>query len=119
MADQQNVFSRLQPLFHYFQEQHSLTLTQGEMNDIISIVAKLEGQSEDMMTQRDKALDERDNARIWVKSLQRERTEATGLIKELLLFTEASGEVINGFRVVDIINKMKSFIDAQESGSDD
>ncbi len=116
------------------------------------IKAYVSQEKEDVIAQRDKALDERDNARIWVKSLQRERNEAldklkvadenadwahdhlqleqehllhcqewlktarserdsaTALIKEILLFTEDSGEVVNGFRVVDVINKMKAFI---------
>lgn len=37
-------------------------------------------EKEDMIAQRDKALDERDNARIWVKSLQRERNKAAELL---------------------------------------
>jgi len=43
----------------------------------------VEEKLKDMIKQRDTALDERDNARIWVKSLQKERNKAIDHLKSL------------------------------------
>src|ERR1044072_4005396 len=65
-----------------------------------------------IVAQRDKALDERDNARIGVKSLQRERDEAVELLDECRLQLEylnanftATGTTNN------VLARVKTFLD--------